>query len=359
MADYLIKDTTLTNIADAIRAKKSSTDTYTPAEMATAISSIETGGSGGPTADDLTFTGDLSYFNYYGRMGKLIKKYGSQMSFNSVSHMYRAFQGNDTLNSDFSNWTINLSNRATLSNTFSTTGSIKKLPKFAGGSIKNCTNMFYHFDGENIPDDLFSNTTFILDSSSIDYSGIFRESYYLKKVPLWYSNMVFIRANFTLPAYSNPYSVCFQYCRRLNEITLPLILSPVKLDSNAFVNTFEEVNSARKIVFAPSPESGNDSCNWKNQVIDLTKHVGYVDGSIGDSSKKIYNATTYAALKNDPDAWTDDIAYSFYNHDSALETLNSLPFTGNHASQSSPNIIKFKGESGSATDGGAINTLTT
>ena len=44
MADYLIKDTTLTNIADAIRAKKSSTDTYTPAEMATAISSIETGG---------------------------------------------------------------------------------------------------------------------------------------------------------------------------------------------------------------------------------------------------------------------------------------------------------------------------
>lgn len=359
MADYLIKDTTLTNIADAIRAKKSSTDTYTPAEMATAISSIQTGGSGGPTAEDLTFTDDLSYFNYYGRMGKLIKKYGSQMSFNSVSHMYRAFQGNDTLNSDFSNWTINLSNRATLSNAFSSTSSIKKFPKFAGGSIKNCTHMFYQFGGENIPDDLFSNTTFVLDSSSIDYSGIFRECYYLKKVPLWYSNMAFTRANFTLSAYSNPYSVCFQYCRRLNEITLPLILSPVKLDLNAFINTFEEVNSARKIVFAPSPESGNDSCNWKSQVIDLTKHVGYVDGTIGDSSKKIYNATTYAALKNDPDAWTDTLEYSFYNHDSALETLNSLPFTGNHASQSSPNIIKFKGESGSATDGGAINTLTT
>ena len=44
MADYLIKDTTLINIADAIRQKKSSTDKYTPVEMATAISSIETGG---------------------------------------------------------------------------------------------------------------------------------------------------------------------------------------------------------------------------------------------------------------------------------------------------------------------------
>ena len=74
MADYLIKDTTLTNIADAIRAKKSSTNTYTPAEMATAISSIETGGGGGPTAEDLTFTDDLTKFNYYGRMSKLIKK---------------------------------------------------------------------------------------------------------------------------------------------------------------------------------------------------------------------------------------------------------------------------------------------
>lgn len=44
MADYLIKDITLMNIADAIRQKKSSTDKYTPAEMATAISSIEIGG---------------------------------------------------------------------------------------------------------------------------------------------------------------------------------------------------------------------------------------------------------------------------------------------------------------------------
>ena len=359
MADYLIKDTTLTNIANAIRAKKSSTDTYTPAEMATAISSIETGGGGGPTAEDLTFTGDLSYFNYYGRMGKLIKKYGSQMSFNYVSHMDKAFQGNDTLNSDFSNLTINLSNRASLWYTFSSNGSIKKFPKFAGGSIDKCEDMFYRFDGETIPDDLFSNTTFNLKNAACDYSELFRESYHLKKVPLWFSNMAFTRANFTVSPYATPYNVCFKFCRRLNEITLPLVLSPVNIDQNAFLETFEQVSSARKIVFAPSPESANESCNWKNQVIDLTKYVGYCNRGIGDSSKKIYDATTYAALKNDPDAWTDDITYSFYNHDSALETLNSLPFTGNSASQSSPNIIKFKGESGSATDGGAINTLTT
>ena len=47
MADYLIQDTTLTAIADAIRAKNGGGDTYTPAQMAAAISKIETDGTGG------------------------------------------------------------------------------------------------------------------------------------------------------------------------------------------------------------------------------------------------------------------------------------------------------------------------
>lgn len=363
MADYLIKDTTLTNIADAIRAKKSSTDTYTPAEMATAISSIQTGGGGGPTADDLTFTGDLTKFNYYGRMSKLIKKYGSQMSFNYVSHMDNAFQGNDTPNSDFSNWTINLSNGASLMQTFSSNSSIKKLPKFAGGSINSCASMFYDFQGENIPDDLFTNTIFNLTNTSNRYESVFYNCNYLKKVPLWFSNAAFNTANFTFISYINIYTQTFRHCWQLNEIIMPLVLSPVYLNQNCFDSTFSDTHNARKIVFAPSPDSTNESCNWKNQVIDLSISVGYGERdnnvAVRGDDKKIYDATTYAALKNDPNAWTKNLEYSFYNHDSALETLNSLPYTGNHASQSSPNIIKFKGESGSATDSGAINTLTT
>lgn len=45
MANYVIQDTTLTNIADAIREKNGSEDTYKPAEMAEAISAIKAGGS--------------------------------------------------------------------------------------------------------------------------------------------------------------------------------------------------------------------------------------------------------------------------------------------------------------------------
>lgn len=47
MANVLVQDTSLTAIADAIRAKNGETTQYKPAEMATAIAAIPSGGSGG------------------------------------------------------------------------------------------------------------------------------------------------------------------------------------------------------------------------------------------------------------------------------------------------------------------------
>ena len=43
MAKVLVSESNLTNIANAIRAKNGSSDTYTPAQMATAIQGIQTG----------------------------------------------------------------------------------------------------------------------------------------------------------------------------------------------------------------------------------------------------------------------------------------------------------------------------
>ena len=64
-------------------------------------------------------------------------------------------------------------------------------------------------------------------------------------------------------------------------------------------------------------------------------------------------------LKNDPDWFTCNVAYSRYNHDSAVATINSLPDTSAYlATAGGTNTIKFKGAAGEKTDGGAINTLT-
>lgn len=75
--------------------------------------------------------------------------------------------------------------------------------------------------------------------------------------------------------------------------------------------------------------------------------------------KEVIDDTTYAALKNDPDWFTCNVAYSRYNHDSAVATINSLPDTSAYlAANGGTNTIKFKGAAGEKTDGGAINTLT-
>ena len=58
MAEYLIQDTTLTAIADAIRSKTGATDTIPVTDMANQITSITTGGGGG----DYTVT----FMNYNG-----------------------------------------------------------------------------------------------------------------------------------------------------------------------------------------------------------------------------------------------------------------------------------------------------
>ena len=78
------------------------------------------------------------------------------------------------------------------------------------------------------------------------------------------------------------------------------------------------------------------------------------------SSKQVTNSDTYAALKDTEEWWTADINYSRYNHDSAVNTINSLPDTADYITSSggSPNTVVFKGAAGASTDGGAINTLT-
>lgn len=66
MANVIINDTNLTNIANAIRGKNGTTTTYKPSEMAAAITAISGGGGGGSDvpAEALVFSGDCSYRFY-------------------------------------------------------------------------------------------------------------------------------------------------------------------------------------------------------------------------------------------------------------------------------------------------------
>ena len=132
--------------------------------------------------------------------------------------------------------------------------------------------------------------------------------------------------------------------------------------------------------------------NWKNQTIDLSGRIGYSsqDWSISyeiygqgywkEKNNIFYNTTdleqaklNYNKLKSQDNwfSWSSksgtyegknvyySLLFSRYNHDSAVETINSLPDTSEYlTSAGGTNTIKFTGIQGALTDGGAINTLT-
>ena len=107
---------------------------------------------------------------------------------------------------------------------------------------------------------------------------------------------------------------------------------------------------------------------WKSQTINLYDCIGYLGSYESNvlnynsgitADKKIDDDATYQALKDDPDAYTSRMAYSRYNRDSAVATINTLPDTSAFLAQKGgTNTIKFQGGAGSKTDGGAINTMT-
>ena len=248
---------------------------------------------------------------------------------------------------------------------------LKELPKI----IAKVEKTSYMFLGckylREIPEDYFDNFdwSYITNLTS-GYSGnmdaMFDFCYSLRYIPIHK-----IKSNpIIVPSYSYLYN-CFSNCYCLDEIKdLPLPFTGA-WTSNAFGSgpysgCFLATSRLKSLTFALN-EGQPAVMNWKNQTIDLSQKVGYAvlrDDFLNYNSgitadKEVTDDATYQALKNNPDWFTCNVAYSRYNHDSAVETINSLPDTSAYlAANGGTNTISFRGDAGSATDGGAINTLT-
>lgn len=154
-------------------------------------------------------------------------------------------------------------------------------------------------------------------------------------------------------------------------------------DSSYLSGIVNYANRAKKITFATKTDGTPYTVKWCYLTIYLTNQVGYttVENDILSNSsvhgitqeKRVSDATTYEALKNDPDYYVYNNAtqtydgnevnigllYSRYNHTSVVETINSLPDCSAYcAEKNKTNTITFKKYSGALTDGGGINTLT-
>jgi hypothetical protein len=376
MAKVFIEETTLTNIGDAIRAKTGKTELIDPALMGEEITSIEAGSGGGVELPEeaLNITGNCTYRFYSGAWDWFISAYGNRVTTTSITTLLGAFAGSDAEEIPF---IINVSNCSTLNTCFNQMEQLKKSPKIRGtlkvsaslnfdDCLSNCKNVrdFEDLFESSVLDGI--NQLKITSASSAPGALKFKQCSSLRAVPSWWHKFMISKESTAIPTSTNKniYYAAFEDCTSLDEIlNIPVYSGSGTLASNMFKYSFDDTSRAKACTFETN--SGQPLVSkWKAQVIDLTT-MGYASSfnlSLNHgitSDKKVEDDATYQALKNDPDWFTTKMEYSRYNHDSAVETINSLPDTSAYlATAGGTNTIKFKKAAGSKTDGGAIETLT-
>ena len=252
-----------------------------------------------------------------------------------------------------------------LDNMFDGCYNLTGLPKIIGKPVSmrslfsNCRKLEY------IPEDFYKDIDwgyFDNNSASGQKNNMFLNCFSLRSVP-----SELLKHNVRNPNVYNSYLYgSFLRCYALDELRdLPLSFIVNGWTYNGFMSTFQDCYRLKAVTFELN-EGQPLVLKLKNQTIALNSHVGYASSSTDitentylTADKEVTDDATYQALKNDPDWFTSKIEYSRYNHDSAVETINSLPDTSAYlAANGGTNTIKFMGLAGSATDGGAINTLT-
>lgn len=343
---------------------------------------------GGPPEEAFLVRGDCSYRFANGGWDWFINQHGSKITTENISGATNMFSGSKITELPFDfNFTDNgcvcgymfSSCEVThipaidfkQTNTYKTTISmfqscykLKSIGKMSNLYLENisymfsaCRNLRYLPEMENW------NFSRIHSYSYSPANSLFAHCNSLRSIPETFVES--LRGIWT-STYSNIFANFIQECSSLDEIR-GLVGCTTSATSNMFMSTFDKCYRLKDVIFAT--DNGTPYVrNWKNQTIDLTSMVGFCVGAGGDvknyilnynsgitADKEVVDDATYQALKNDPDWFTCKIEYSRYNHDSAVNTINSLPDV---SASGTGNIIKFRGAAGSLTDGGAINTLT-
>lgn len=238
-------------------------------------------------------------------------------------------------------------------------------PSNLGNLFNFCTRL------REIPYDYFSNfggeeywqASYNYAGSS-SRSSLFSYCHSLRRAP----DLRMLKTKNGTSMYSVLYYYTFYSCYVLDEIIDFPVLDNGPITSNWLQNAFTSCVRIKNMTFETNEDGSPKVAEWKNQTINFEANIG---SWVGDKSyildynsgitadKEVYDDATYQALKNDPDWFATKTAYSRYNHDSAVATINSLPDTSAYlAANGGTNTIKLRGESGELTDGGAINTLT-
>ena len=366
----------LVAIGNAIREKTGKDGLLALDQMPDEIRNIS--GGGGTDIEPIVLTGDQSYGCAGQVAGDLIEKLNPPISTLDLTDAAGIFSRSTVKRIPFS---INFKTGvvSSLENAFKGAKNLESLPEINNCKPSSINELFYKCERlKEIPENFIDSWDFSqLQGSSYSYAtSLFSACYSLRKIPSVVLNQL---RNAGTGSYNSFYARTFESDYNLDEVR-DWVVAPLTFTSNVFSNTFLTCMCLKRMTFETNPDGTPKIAKWKKQTLDLSSNVGFYDRSnnilstyprdttVYNSGRTIndaiYNDATYQENKNNPNAYvvcykdeTKAYYYSLYNHGSAVETINSLPDCSAYCG-ADMNTIKFKGEAGSATDGGAINTLT-
>ena len=311
-----------------------------------------------PPDEAFIITGDCNYRFSYNHWNWFINNYINRINTHDITSLYFAFYESTELTEI--PFDLNVKNCDDLSNAFYNMTALEVCPRIRGTLLINSYfNMSQVFNNNT---KLTSIEDLLTSDMLADFKNVKVTSPYsaprcfnfvnlqaLRSLPSWWQQFK-LREDST--SYPN-YIYCLYYsmvqgCICLDEIlNIPVWRCQGAQKSDMFTSAFADTQRLKDVTF----ETNNGQpivTQWTKQTINLSRNIGYgsFPSSYGfTSATRVTDDTTYQALKNNPDRWTGNVAYSRYDHDSAVRTINSLPDTSAYLA-------------GSSTDAGAINTLT-
>lgn len=363
MANVIINDTNLTNIANAIREKNGTGNKYKPSQMAAAILEIQTGGGGGnyqiPSVIELPCSG--AYFNAESTWDFLLRNIGRTKFILNDGYsygMYHAFYNAMYSNYDADHLTFVITGGHMAGNMFKSCA-LTKLPNlyFTNTNQKatDTSSLFnYSQNFSEIPKDFFRYK---------DANGNLLDGYWVGdeyKANYLFEGARSVRELPDLPPNPGYMQSAFKQCYALKEI-VNLPVNPVTYNKyvNIYYNAFTDCNACRRFTFQTNADGSPVDTDSHGNTIDLTQNFGFAPGAKDNfiyynsgitSDMIVTSASELETVRAKyPDTWVaTSVELSPYGHDAMVETLNSLPNNTNQRG-----YIKFSANQGSLVDGGA------
>ena len=354
--------------------------TYAPNEGVDGFSNVivEVPTDLGDLPEDLLYlSGDQQYRFYGTGWSSFLEKYGNQITTENLTNLSHMFEDNSSIKTI--PFTFNISKTScSFISMFDIASNLEHLPIFSSGKVNNngfryafrsCINL------QKIDIDFTDWDFSALGSYSTGYEGNLNPSCYsLKDIPMSYYKKIKEARTVAKNYLYSPYYYLCSNCHNVGEVVDMPVMVLDTYTSNSFNNSFTNAYRLKDFIFEVQ-DNGTPyiASKWKSQTIDLStsgysqlsgtyySRDYYLYNSGITTDKCIYDDATYQALKNDPDNYVCGYSsekphhYSRYDKASAIRTINSLPDV---SGSGGTNTIKFKGEAGLKTDGGAINTMT-